>query len=537
MQIPIFAGDKKNYQSWKASFLACIDSAPATAEYKLLQLRQYLSGEALKVIDSLGHSAAAYEAAKDRLERKFGGKRRQIALYLEELEEIRQGHAKDIKEFADLLDIAMINLQEAGQQHELGVGSLYAKLQRKIPEAMLARYHRWVFKYSKEESALALREWILQESEFQTIATEAVRGLSGKSTKPPSRPMPRHGNQRTFFGEADSGRNSKRMPCLDCKKNHGVWNCPEFHRRKVADRWNFAKHIQLCFRCLAQGHQGKACPRSRQCGQDGCTDLHHRLLHKNGSTRPTPVNLDKSSKVVGTGTMGLQDNPSREVNTGTIGLQDRDSSLTEGKEQTTMVTQSNIRPDHCLSFYFIGLRTVPVILKNGKRSLKINALLDDVSTKSYINADVAAELGLQGRTEKMTVNGQVETFETKPINIELMSITGNVSTMVSACTVDRVTGNMPVVEWNKFKQQWSHLRNIDFPTSATSPIVDMLLGLNCADLLYAIQEVRGKPGEPIARLTPLGWKCIGNTGPTSQEVCHTNFAYRILLKISLKLSR
>ena len=32
VQIPIFAGDKKNYQSWKASFLACIDSAPATAE-------------------------------------------------------------------------------------------------------------------------------------------------------------------------------------------------------------------------------------------------------------------------------------------------------------------------------------------------------------------------------------------------------------------------------------------------------------------------------------------------------------------------
>ena len=58
----------------------------------------------------------------------------------------------------------------------------------------------------------------------------------------------------------------------------------------------------------------------------------------------------------------------------------------------------------------------------------------------------------------------------------------------------------------------------------------MLLGLDCADLLYAIQEVRGKPGEPIARLTPLGWTCIGNTGPTSQEVCHTNFAYMYFVK-------
>ena len=94
---------------------------------------------------SLGHSAAAYEAAKGRLDRKYSGKRRQIALYLEEFPQIRQGHAKDIEEFADLLDIAMINLQEARQHHKLGFGSLYAKLQRKIPESMLARYHRWVF--------------------------------------------------------------------------------------------------------------------------------------------------------------------------------------------------------------------------------------------------------------------------------------------------------------------------------------------------------------------------------------------------------
>ena len=63
--------------------MACVDKAPATPEYKLLQLRQYLVGENLKCVERLGHSAAAYEAAKERLKRKFGGKRRQIALHLE----------------------------------------------------------------------------------------------------------------------------------------------------------------------------------------------------------------------------------------------------------------------------------------------------------------------------------------------------------------------------------------------------------------------------------------------------------------------
>ena len=95
----------------------------------------------------------------------------------------------------------MINLKEACQHCELGDGSHYTKLQRKIPEAMLARYHRWVFEYGKEESVLALREWIIQESEFQTIATETVRSLSSKSAKPSSRQVPRFGNQRTFLAK------------------------------------------------------------------------------------------------------------------------------------------------------------------------------------------------------------------------------------------------------------------------------------------------------------------------------------------------
>ncbi|CAC5373863.1 unnamed protein product [Mytilus coruscus] len=86
VSIPIFKGNKRNYQSWKAAFLACIDQAPATKEYKLLQMRQYVEGEALQVIENLGHSAVAYDAAKERLERKYGRQRRQITLYIEELE-------------------------------------------------------------------------------------------------------------------------------------------------------------------------------------------------------------------------------------------------------------------------------------------------------------------------------------------------------------------------------------------------------------------------------------------------------------------
>jgi len=95
-----------------------VDNAPATPEYKLLQLRQCLAGEALKTIESLGHSATAYHTAKERLERKFGGQRRQIALYLEEVDNFRPicpDSYRDIEKFSDLLDVTIVNLKEANR--------------------------------------------------------------------------------------------------------------------------------------------------------------------------------------------------------------------------------------------------------------------------------------------------------------------------------------------------------------------------------------------------------------------------------------
>ena len=48
-----------------------------------------------------------YEAAKSRLERKYGGKRRALTLRLEELnafKPVREGNERDLEKFSELLD-------------------------------------------------------------------------------------------------------------------------------------------------------------------------------------------------------------------------------------------------------------------------------------------------------------------------------------------------------------------------------------------------------------------------------------------------
>ena len=52
---------------------------------------------------------------------------------------------------------------------------------------------------------------------------------------------------------------------------------------------------------------------------------------------------------------------------------------------------------------YLPLRTIPVIVKSGHKSLRINALLGDGSTRSYINEDVADCLGLEGKPVSLNV--------------------------------------------------------------------------------------------------------------------------------------
>ena len=110
------------------------------------------------------------------MDRKFGGRRHQLAIYLEELKNIkpiRNGNAKDLENFADVLDITIVNLREAGRYDELGNGSPYIKLQKKkIPQILLSQYQRWLYEKDKVESVQTLREWVIQEAEFQTVAHE-----------------------------------------------------------------------------------------------------------------------------------------------------------------------------------------------------------------------------------------------------------------------------------------------------------------------------------------------------------------------------
>ena len=104
-----------DFQRWNAAFTSCVDMTSLYPQFKMLRLEACLAEEAANTIKGLEYSLEAYEAAKARLFRKYGGSRRQIQSHLEELKKlqpIQDNNAKELETFADVLERAVITLKE-----------------------------------------------------------------------------------------------------------------------------------------------------------------------------------------------------------------------------------------------------------------------------------------------------------------------------------------------------------------------------------------------------------------------------------------
>ena len=134
------------------------------------------------------------------------------------------------------------------------------------------------------------------------------------------------------------------------------------------------------------------------------------------------------------------------------------------------------------------------------------------------------------------LNEQVETFETTPVECVLESLEGK-SFKISALTTNRVTGNMRVTDWSTCAEQRPHLRGIMFHQLGSRPIVDLLIGLDSTNLHYSFKDVQGEPGQPIARLTPLGWTCVGGLGQIDQHNSITNFVRTYFVSEEAKMDK
>ena len=502
VDLPTFDGESKvDYEQWKAAFTSAVDYADIPVNEKMLRLQNSLKGKALKMVKDLGFSSNAYERAKEKLDKKYGGQRRlqiKTLTTLKNWKQVQHKSLSDLEEFLTVLDRTLIVLKDTcAEQGDLFGQSLNLISKEKLPEEDVQCYKSWLIEHSKEDTFEKLVEWIELKVQIMEEAKEETSGLGA------SRNCDQRINRRRERGFNTMYKGNGKCVVQTCKNNHPPWVCDNFKSLPVLNRKALIEKLRRCYRCLGVGHKAIHCNRAKRCGVHGCDSTqHNKLLH---IPRQQEQNIQTDSPP------HPPQQPDSTQETRLRAPEDRNNDQQSRESGNTTGTRSYVthRAD------YISLMVLPAVIKNGNRELKVNIMLDPCSTGSYVTEAAAEELQLNGETYDLTISGtggsQVKK-QSKQVNLVVKSLNKNFSESLCANVLNNITGDTPAFNWAELKDKWPHLASVSFEQTARRKQIDVLIGSDHPLFHHVLKEVHGtKPADPIARLTHLGWVCFGPT--------------------------
>lgn len=142
--------------------------------------------------------------------------------------------------------------------------------------------------------------------------------------------------------------------CIVCKGTCStIAKCKQYEELSLDAKWNVVKDAKLCRKCLRK-HNG-SCRQQKSCGVDGCTFLHHPLLHNRSQ---------------GTG--------------------NRSSSA---ETPTSSMASCNV---HQMQTSEVLFRIVPVLVHGPKQVVKTYAFIDDGSELTLMEDSLAEKIDVKG---------------------------------------------------------------------------------------------------------------------------------------------
>ena len=294
------------------------------------------------------------------------------------------------------------------------------------------------------------------------------------------------------------------------RKCTSLAECLEFPKLALDQRRSIVMKQRACFNCLTNGHRAYACPSPAQCHAEDCRRRHHPLLHA-----------------------WMTSSESASIN----------STHNHDHDETLPYAQNIAVAERQSAEAFLGI--IPVTLV-GPKGTKVDtcALLDNGSTRSFIDDDLASSLELNGRSLKYTVNTLTA--------VSLQRQGREVDVRVTTC--ENAEGVV-------LKNVWTS-SNLHLPCSSAAQLEDIahhkhLRGVPVVDVrrkrvqliigassgLLVPLEVRSPSSTncPYAERTTLGWVVRGPSGrkltPCEVERADVHFVGSHLEQLTTDASR
>ena len=305
-------------------------------------------------------------------------------------------------------------------------------------------------------------------------ADESTRRSSRESLWDFSREDPRGNTREITRSERLEDTRTRFDPCFKCPLcscSHTLWNCKTFKGKSYQGRLDVTFQKRVCLNCLLPGHYAKGCTARGACDRPGCQKKHHSLLHP-------PVETGERREGEGSPT------------------------ATQG---SVNVLKGGERP----SEKRVCLRVVPVRVQGcgNSRIAETYALLDDGSDVPVCDLQLLEQLGLsriQRQFTLSTLNKEDHEQSGREVSLQITSLDAtNSISLPRVWSVDKKPvseGSFPVPDVVK---RWSHLSDIDLPHIDGRKVM-LVIGGDCPDAFWVLDERRGTGNEPYAVKVPLG---------------------------------
>lgn len=265
------------------------------------------------------------------------------------------------------------------------------------------------------------------------------------------KPAKREGRVNTYTTQSQQ--------CVTCLEGHKLAHCTQFKDLSLSDRWDVVKTNNLCRICL--GNHKRKCWFTKPCGINGCTVQHNPLLHSEDQASGGTVNNHRSSS--------------------------------EGE-----------------TYY----RIVPVTLYGDKKTVTIFALMDDGSTLTLLEEEVADFLGVKGINDPPCIRwtGDVTRYEddSRRLNLQISAAKPNskVYPLSNVYIVKNLNLSNETMNAVNVKSKYTYLQNIPLE-SYENVTPSMIIGVNNPNLISSMRVREGGWHQPVASKTRLGWTLFG----------------------------
>lgn len=489
--LPDFNGNPEDWPLFLSMFNSSTQMCGFSNEENMLRLRKCLKGKALEAVRCRLLHPSNVVSVMTTLKMLFG---RPEAIVHAVTKKIRALPSPNIDKLETIVNFALnvenlcATIQACEVSDFIYNASLRFELIDRLPSALKLD---WA-KFSRNNTSPNLLE-------FNTWLYSLAEDASAVMLTTGNNPNVRGSRKEGFLNvhaELDTAQTNE-LPdsfikqtnnCITCKGNcASVSKCKRFLELSYDSRWATVREFKLCRKCLRR-HNGP-CRLQKQCGRNGCTYLHHPLLHSGDKRRS-------------------DDSPTTELVHETQGTEETARSCNTHHKKTGEVL----------------LKIIPVVLYGPSRTVRTYAFVDDGSELTLLEQGLADELGVSGPKKPLCLRwtGNQTRIESSSQTVRLeMSSTANQKrkyVLSNICTVQDLSLRPQTLSYEEIQQKHRHLAGLPIE-SYNDATPRILIGLDYAKLGTVMKCREGKSCDPIAVKTRLGW-CIYGSSPDTPNTIH-----------------